>query len=528
MMNNLLSNSIPIRKSSRAEEAGSTSSSEAETWQSSQEIVEEYEEEYSPEVVDNRVFAANYKPPPRSEPLKNDFGVVHKPPPPPAKDTRVFAANYRPPKESVVGREAHTHLQRQFSSEIDQSIQSQEASKMTMYQDQYQQQKYQQYLENQRLQQQQQQYEEQWQRQQIEEQKRRQLEEQHQRHIELERARLEEERKSQSSPLQREGEPPRLNLHQGSVVQFPSKLPDPKHKLPDGSHLEEEKNRILLRQATVVQFPSNLPDPNQKHPEGSHLGEEKKKVHLHEGTVCQFPSEVPDYSHKLPEAPHMRDLEELEHLQLKQGSVVQFPKEIHETKFEGFHPPKEALTEELPPAETTRYNHLLPSEARRQQAYLLHQNQQPIRLLSEVSSAPGSPSFGRRNQQWPPQRYDTSKYNSFIIPEGGKKSFIWPPPKPEFHRSFQELPPPEAGHGPAADIWHPQESVAPRSYRQPLIHRKKANWPPPTPMRKQTSLPEMNRRKNIEFEEHFLYHAGVNVPQCYHTPPGTQFYNPYD
>ena len=286
-----------------------------------------------------------------------------------------------------------------------------------------------------------------------------------------------------------------LVLHMGSLVQFPSKDPNPNApKPPEAPHLGEEVQAREFVRPTVLQFPRSIRDPNAKLPDGSHLGEEEHRPLL------------------------------------RQGGVVQFPKEFKQPlDLKGYHPVDEVVKETMPQAEVEHPDHLLPSQARKQQTYITHPVHSVTRVKPAFSNEPGS---RRSNVQWPPQRSSIRHlprvgFNSGHIHPEGSKHFIWPPPRPQFHRSMQELPPP--GSGPASNAWHPSELTNGESgyphYRPTTVGRIKPVWPPPerSQLKKQSSLPE-TRKKLLEFEEYMRHHAGIHVPPTYHAPPGTQYY----
>lgn len=177
-----------------------------------------------------------------------------------------------------------------------------------------------------------------------------------------------------------------LVLHMGSTVQFTSKDPNPEglrlsHEAP---HLGEEKHAMIMR-TTVSQFPKDDPNPDARMIDGSHLGEEENRPMLRQGGVCQFPKE-----YKAP-----RD-------------VVR-----------GYQPPEE-VKDTLPVADVEHPDHLLPSQARKQQTYITHPSQQTVKPVYGVDSGPRN----RNVTEWPPKRSGVRElprvgFNSgHIHPEG--------------------------------------------------------------------------------------------------------------
>lgn len=185
-----------------------------------------------------------------------------------------------------------------------------------------------------------------------------------------------------------------LVLHQGSTCQFPSKDPNPNApKPPEAPHLGEEVQARDFVRPTVLQFPSHLPDPNAKYADASHLGEEEHRPTLRQGGVCQFPREF------------------------RQPLDVK-----------GYHPIDEVVKEQLPTAQTDHPDHLLPSQARRQQTYITHPVSSSIKIKPAfVSDGHGS---GRKNvAQWPPNRSSVRElpkvgFNSGHIHPEGKGSTL--------------------------------------------------------------------------------------------------------
>ena len=106
------------------------------------------------------------------------------------------------------------------------------------------------------------------------------------------------------------------------------------------------------------------------------------------------------------EGPHIQEVEDLKHLHLKQGSVVQFPSNVNLSKDDYFHPPEDPLKESLPLAQVPHPDHCLPSAARQQQTYITHPPHGPPKLLVRglAQSPPGSPGHTRSRSpgQWPP------------------------------------------------------------------------------------------------------------------------------
>jgi len=322
------------------------------------------------------------------------------------------------------------------------------------------------------------------------------------------------------------GEEKNTTFVKKTVCQFPNKDPDPNQKMPDSSHLGEEKDVFVKK--TVCQFPSQIPDPNQKLPGPSHLGEEKKV--FVKKTVLQFPTQVPDPNQILLEPSYLN--EDKASLQLKQGSVCQFPSTQQDPKNKQtrFVPPEEVLQEALPVAEVEHPDHLLPSQARKQQTYITHSAHQLVKPFSDLAA----PSSKRLEPVWPPTRSVIRElpkvgFNSGYTHPEGAKHFVWPPPKPEFQRNFQELPPPSSGSGPAANAWNPttgEESTP--SYRAGNISRIKPVWPPPDTktLVKQSYSPddETKTKRTFEFDEHMRHQVPIHIPPTYRAPPGTQFY----
>lgn len=155
-----------------------------------------------------------------------------------------------------------------------------------------------------------------------------------------------------------------LILHQGSTVQFPSKDPNPGVQHPEAPHLGEEKHAMI--RPTVCQFLKNIPDPNARPVDGSHLGEEENRPILRQGGLVQFP-------HKYnPPRDHVK----------------------------GYQPVDDVVKESLPLAEVEHPDHLLPSQARRQQTYITHPTAQTIKPVYGVETGPKS----RNVPEWPPKR----------------------------------------------------------------------------------------------------------------------------
>lgn len=91
-------------------------------------------------------------------------------------------------------------------------------------------------------------------------------------------------------------------------------------------------------------------------------------------------------------------------LQLHQGSVVQHPRNgEYKTveKYMAYRPKPDALREEMPLAKLPNPNHILPSQVKKMQTYLTHPPAKTIRSIGFTSSAPSSPTLGRKNI-WPP------------------------------------------------------------------------------------------------------------------------------
>ena len=217
----------------------------------------------------------------------------------------------------------------------------------------------------------------------------------------------------------------KLHLHQGSVVQFPQKVLKTGTKFTEQPHIDEvEKLQNLhLHQGSVCQFPTKIRNPEEKLPDHSHLPEMEglQSLHLHQGSVCQFPKKIRNPEEKLPDHPHLQEVEELKNLHLKQGSVCQFPKEMASTKFDYFHPPDEPMKETLPLAQAHHPDHCLPSQARKQQAYMTHPPHGPTKLMVRgVSESPPDSRRGSRGQspaQWPPAGHNHLPKKTFH-PEG--------------------------------------------------------------------------------------------------------------
>lgn len=178
-----------------------------------------------------------------------------------------------------------------------------------------------------------------------------------------------------------------LILHVGGLVQFPSKDPNPNAPKPlEATHIGEEIQACDFVRPTVLQFPRKIRDPNAHLTEGSHLGEEEHRPLL------------------------------------RQGGVVQFPKEFKQPlDLKGYHPVDRVVKETLPQAEVEHPDHLLPSQARKQQTYITHPVHSVTRVKPSFDNEPGS---RRSNVQWPPQRSSVRQlprvgFNSgHIHPEG--------------------------------------------------------------------------------------------------------------
>jgi len=331
----------------------------------------------------------------------------------------------------------------------------------------------------------------------------------------------------------------KLKLHQGSVCQFPTNVRNTGEKFPDGGHIGEVEKlqQLHLHQGSVCQFPTKMRDPEEKLPDHSHLSEVEtlKNVHLHQGSVCQFPTKIRDPEEKLIDGPHIQEVEELKNLHLKQGSVCQFPSKPQATKVDDyFHPPDQPLKETLPVAHVHHPDHCLPSQARAQQTYITHPGHGPTKLMvrgvpQSPPMSPGGTRRGSRGQspaQWPPAGQNNIPRKNFH-PEGGPKSFVWPPPKPHFHRSFQELPP--GGANPAS-TWNPAAgSQLSGAFVGFAPQRKQYNWPPNDYRRnggKYGSAYDQERtRSMLELDEVILVHEPGKVVS-YRPPPWSQFYKP--
>lgn len=209
-----------------------------------------------------------------------------------------------------------------------------------------------------------------------------------------------------------EEERKKLKLHQGSVVQFPEKNPNPNYKneLAEYSHIDETA-KYMKQKPTVSQFPEKNPNPNYKNElaEYSHIDESTRYM-IQKPTVAQFTDKVPDYDHlrALPEKPHLPEEEEYNRrLQLHQGSVLQLPKHAEYErvrKFIPFRPNKQLMAEQMPIARVPNPDHLLPSQAKRMQTYITHPSGRTMRSVAFASSAPTSPTLSRKQHVWPPTR----------------------------------------------------------------------------------------------------------------------------
>ena len=114
-----------------------------------------------------------------------------------------------------------------------------------------------------------------------------------------------------------------------------------------------------------MQFPKAIRDPNQRLVETSHLGEEQQQLLLHQGSVVQFPQKL------VKTGSDRRDLEI----------------------------PEEAVKEQLPPAQVEHPDHLLPSQARKQQAYNTH----PHHLMRMNPAFSSNPNH-KKQLIWPPTK----------------------------------------------------------------------------------------------------------------------------
>ena len=206
----------------------------------------------------------------------------------------------------------------------------------------------------------------------------------------------------------------KLKLHQGSVCQFTEKNPNPNYKneLAEYSHIDEAY-KYMIPKKTVQQFTEKNPNPNYKNElaEYSHVDEATKYM-IQKPTVAQFQKKVPDYNHMkgLPQKSHIPEEviynKKQTHnlLQLHQGSVLQQPKNgDYESvkKYMAYRPKPDPLREEMPIAKLANPNHILPSQAKKMQTYLTHPPTKTIRSIGFTSSAPSSPTLGRKNI-WPP------------------------------------------------------------------------------------------------------------------------------
>ena len=110
---------------------------------------------------------------------------------------------------------------------------------------------------------------------------------------------------------------------------------------------------------------------------------------------------------------------------------------------------------------------------------------------------------------------------------GGPKSFVWPPPRPQFHRSFQELP---TGNNPAS-TWNPTQGGNVNQAYGFAPQKRQYNWPPNDYQRRMMSSNHMNqmteheRRTMLELDEVMVVQPHGTVA-CYRPPPWSQFYKP--
>lgn len=121
--------------------------------------------------------------------------------------------------------------------------------------------------------------------------------------------------------------------------------------------------------------------------------------------------QVPDFNHLkgLPEKLHLPDQviynKKADHnlLQLHQGSVMQHPRHgsyNYVSKYFAYRPKESTLKEEMPIAKIP--NRIpLPSQVKKMQTYITHPPSKTIRSIGFTSSAPSSPTLGRKNI-WPP------------------------------------------------------------------------------------------------------------------------------
>ena len=215
-----------------------------------------------------------------------------------------------------------------------------------------------------------------------------------------------------------------LHLHQGSVCQFPQKVLKTGTKFTEDSHIKEidKLSNLHLHQGSVCQFPQKVRNPEEKLPDHSHLHEvdQLEKLHLHQGSVCQFPTKIRNPEDKYPDHPHLHEVEDNKHLHLKQGSVCQFPSNLSSTRpYDYFHPPDEPMRETLPIAQAHHPDHCLPSQARRQQAYITHPSHGTSKLVvSSLDNEGNQRSQGQSPaHQWPPVGHNNMPRKTFH-PEG--------------------------------------------------------------------------------------------------------------
>ncbi|KAI1303676.1 hypothetical protein HDE_02107 [Halotydeus destructor] len=263
--------------------------------------------------------------------------------------------------------------------------------------------------------------------------------------------------------------------------------------------------------------------------------DEERSAH-HQDFVRQFHQLYPGVKsimHKLPEH-HLGEEEFLAKLHLKQGSVVQFPRNAQTTKFDFFEPPEEPYKVGLGLASGQHPDNILPSRAREQQTYMTHPSRGPSKLeVRGVTPPPvGDPQHpgkpvGVRQAHWPPKNTTHDGQKTGFHVEGGPKTVVWPPPRREMHRSCLDLGPPKGAAG-AGRMWNPSSllnlndpsALMGKNY-SPV--KKVRQWPPTQSygQRRQQSMDNLAGRRDLD---QMLDTSGHPVVGMYRPPPWCQFY----
>jgi len=301
----------------------------------------------------------------------------------------------------------------------------------------------------------------------------------------------------------------------------------------------------LRRQANVqeqqLQEASQLFEAHQQ--QIQRLESEDERAQHRQAFVRQFHQLYPnirnpyDIMHRLPEH-HLGEEETLAKLALKQGSMMQFPKNMQSTKFDYFTPPEEPMHTQLGMGHDQHPDNCLPSLARQQQTYITHPSARPSKLevrglTPPPVGTPGHPGkpVGVRQAHWPPRAKITDVRVNFKT-EGGPKSFQWPPPKQEQYRSCLDLGPPPTNGGSTQRLWNPSSMTNLNDSGAQLVknfapNRRQYQWPPKSSHRIGGGMPNgMNGNPQLQKQplEEIVDVGGHPVVGCYRQPPWCQFY----